>query len=526
MKKLMVLLFAAGLVLGGASCASAIDFKAEGEWLFGFGIGDGSLLSRTNGGGQGSVKRNNEDKFLASQRIRLQVEAVASEHLSGTLRLQIGDQPWGRAANGDGDAVGGALGADGRVIGVLNAYIDWMPPETDLKVRMGLQPLALPNVAGGSSILDTDSIAAVALSYQFNENVGLSFFWARPWNDNYIASGSNRGRDHNNFLDNVDLFALTLPLTFEGVEVTPFVMFGIIGAQSNRTWNADAGAWEYGDMVGVTTSGYESGRWKNADNFVNRTSSAYSTAFWGGLPVKLTLWDPLNIEFEFNYGYASSQGRGNLYHDGNAANFWKRYDTRSEGWLVKALIEYKLDWGTPGIFGWYASGDDGNPKNGSERMPAIEAKGNFTNFMGDGNLGWACTESWYDRGLNYAGTWGIGLQIADMSFLEDLKHTFRVAYFGGTNSPSMAKYANTSWGWSSDCEDTEYGASPYLTTNDGLLEFDLVTSYQMYENFEVNLDLAYLVNMVDRDTWKKADRASSYSKRDGWRAQVTFAYTF
>ena len=113
-----------------------------------------------------------------------------------------------------------------------------------------------------------------------------------------------------------------------------------------------------------------------------------------------------------------------------------------------------------------------------------------------------------------------------MSFLEDLKHTFRVAYFGGTNSPSMAKYANTSWGWSSDYEDTGYGASPYLTTNDGLLEFDLVTSYQMYENFEVNLDLAYLVNMIDRDTWKKADRASSYSKRDAWRAQVTFAYTF
>lgn len=45
-----------------------------------------------------------------------------------------------------------------------------------------------------------------------------------------------------------------------------------------------------------------------------------------------------------------------------------------------------MDWGTPGIFGWYASGDDGNVKNGSERMPSIAGAGNFTSFIGDGNL--------------------------------------------------------------------------------------------------------------------------------------------
>ncbi|MBR5051420.1 MAG: hypothetical protein IKX75_08870 [Desulfovibrio sp.] len=186
-----------------------------------------------------------------------------------------------------------------------------------------------------------------------------------------------------------------------------------------------------------------------------------------------------------------------------------------------------MDWGTPGIFGWYASGDDSNPKNGSERMPAIEAKGNFTNFLGDGNLGWAASESWYDRGLNYAGTWGIGLQIADMSFIEDLKHTFRVAYIGGTNSRGMAKYASSSYAWATEADGLDGGAQPYLTTRDGLVEFDFVTSYQMYENFEVNFDFAYVINCIDRDTWKKADYgASSYSKRDAWRANLTFAYTF
>ena len=68
---------------------------------------------------------------------------------------------------------------------------------------------------------------------------------------------------------------------------------------------------------------------------------------------------------------------------------WRRGDTQREGWLVKALVEYKMDWGTPGIFGWYASGDDGNVKNGSERMPTVSGCGNFMSFMA-GPLPAAC----------------------------------------------------------------------------------------------------------------------------------------
>ncbi|MBR4747907.1 MAG: outer membrane homotrimeric porin, partial [Desulfovibrio sp.] len=407
---------------------------------------------------------------------------------------------------------------------VLNAYIDWMPPDTELKVRMGLQPLALPNAAGGSSILDTDSCAAVALNYQFTENVGLSFFWARPVNDNYKYNDEIKSnKNHDSYLDNVDLFALSVPLNFDGIEVTPFIMYGLAGA------NAPHGD----ETAGLPSSGYEdSGRWSSFDPITGdptftRSKHNWHSAFWAGLPVKLTLWDPLNVEFEFNYGVAGSNGYGWMSrHCDNSLS--KKYNTRSEGWLVKALVEYKMDWGTPGIFGWYASGDDDNPKNGSERMPAVEAKGNFTNFMGDGNLGWAASESWYDRGLNYAGTWGIGLQVTDVSFIEDLTHTFRVAYIGGTNHRGMAKYAGSSWAWATGVEDDGIAAGqPYLTTRDGLVEFDFVTSYQMYENFEVNFDFAYVINCIDRDTWKKADYgASSYSKRDAWRANLTFAYTF
>ena len=119
-----------------------------------------------------------------------------------------------------------------------------------------------------------------------------------------------------------------------------------------------------------------------------------------------------------------------------------------------------------------------------------------------------------------------------MSFIEDLKHTFRVAYWGGTNAPKMAKYAAHPWSyesnWGSGSYRDSFAAEPelYLTTNDGLLEFNLINSYQMYENFEINLELGYVVNMVDSDTWKKANRAEGCDNQDAWKAQLIFAYTF
>ena len=495
MKKLMTLAFAAGMLLGAATGASAIDFKAKGQWLMGFAAGDGSLISHTKAkGSDHNSARDTDDIFSASQRVRLQLDAVASESLSGTVFFEIGDQVWGNAKSG------GALGADGTVVELKNAYIDWMVPNTDLKFRMGIQGIQLPNVAGGSAVFD-DDVAGVVASYQFNENVGLTTFWARPYNDNYAARA-----DRTNYQDNMDLFALMVPLTFDGVKVTPWAMYGMAGANSKTALSMGP----YNRPI--LTNGV-------ADT---TTGKAYGSMFWAGLPISLTLWDPLNVELDINYGYVESMGRYDAlrYNDRTS----RMGDTKREGWLVKALVEYKMDWGTPGIFGWYASGDDGNVKNGSERLPSIAGAGNFTSFMGDGNLAWGTGYNFYDNNLTYAGTWGIGLQIADVSFVEDLKHTFRVAYWGGTNSPSMVKYMGSAVAWD---DTTAAQDGPYLTTNDGLLEFNLVNSWQIYENLEANLELGYIINMMDKDTWDKSYVSErNWSKQDAWKAQLIFAYTF
>ena len=514
MKKLMTLALAAGMLLGAATGASAIDFKAKGQWLMGFAAGDGALVShkKAEKASNHNKATNTDDTFSAMQRLRLQLDAVASESLSGTVYFEIGDTTWGQNVSG------GALGADQKIVELKNAYIDWMVPNTDLKFRMGIQNIAMPNVAGGSAVLD-DDVAGIVANYQFNENVGLTAVWARPFNDNWNSASErwDATTDDANYHDNVDMFALMVPLTFDGVKVTPWAMYGMIGANS---WDAIDNDMHKGSYPAFSLRPYPLAY--NGRSF--DTDKAYGSAFWAGLPISVTAFDPLNIELDINYGYVESMGRYDVQQQNSKE--WRRGDTKREGWLVKALVEYKMDWGTPGIFGWYSSGDDGNVKNGSERMPTISGCGNFMSFMGDANYGWGDGRL-YDRNLTYAGTWGIGLRVHDMSFVEDLKHSFRVAYWGGTNSPSMAKYVGNSWGWNGSA-DGAYGTpeGPYLTTNDGLLEFNLVNSYQIYENLEANLELGYIVNMVDDDTWKRSYRSDSYKKQDAWKAQLIFAYSF
>ena len=389
-----ILLLAGAFLLAGGATAKAIDFKVSGQWLVGFGAGTGELYGRyREPGGGPKIRHNSNDLFEANQRLRLQLEAVASESLSGTVGIEIGDQRWGMAEEG------AALGADSfRVIKLKNAYIDWTAPETALSFRMGIQSLALPNAAGGSAILDGDA-AAIAASYKFSDAMSLTALWLRPVNDNFTGAYFDRPNDRAGYLDNMDLFALSLPISLDGFEITPWIMYGILGKNALRGLAEvnEAEPWETSDgVLGLTVPGLTPGF-----NFASvspltssSTGKAYGSMFWAGLPVVISALDPLNIEIDLNYGQVEEMGRFDIIKRDNEGDI-VRGSTRRAGWLVKALMEYKLDWGVPGLFGWYASGDDGNVKNGSERLPSIAGAGNFTSFIGDGNLASCKSRTFY-----------------------------------------------------------------------------------------------------------------------------------
>ena len=508
MKKLMTLALAAAMMLGAATGANAIDFKAKGQWIMSFDYGMHGNFGESKANKNSGFGKN-EDEFEARQRVRLQLDAVASESLSGTVFFEIGDQLWGQ------NSTGGALGADNNsVVELKRAYIDWMVPQTDLKVRMGIQGLALPAFTTNASQILDDDVAAVSLNYQFNENVGLTAFWARPYNDNngYLYDGDKQG--YKNYMDNMDMFAVLLPLTFDGVKVTPWVMYAALGPgmfdheNQNPNWGGYGSAWTRASRG--LTSGFT-----GFDKL-----DSYGNAFWAGITGEVTYWDPFRIAWDVNYGSVS-------YEDEKM---------NREGWLASLLLEYKLDWGTPGIYGWYGSGDDSNPRNGSERMPVVSANGNndFSNFAFNGNpyIARECV-----LGSTMVGTWGVGVRLKDVSFLEDLKHTLRVNFMGGTNAPKMAKYVSETQVYDKrGMAPMHMGADVfdplYLTTEDYALEVGLTNTYKMYDNFTVMLDAAYIAMWLDdsRSTWGKNPMAGFAGDRNGvydaWNVNLSFVYSF
>ena len=567
MKKLATLLLAAGMVLGSFAGAQAIDWKAKGEWIFEFSYSDGIRFARDDrnknvnpttikNNTAGRAKRygstNGADNFEAIQRVRLQLDAVASENLSGTLHIEVGDQRWGTEGVGR-NGNGAALGADGVVIEVKGAYLDWIVPNTDLKIRMGIQPLGLPSYTFESAVFN-DDVAGISASYKFNDNVSLVAFWARPFNDNYTTSTNNpyTGNSYGSpgYMDNVDVFGLVLPLAFDGFKITPWGVLGFIGPNFYKYGTAGQGDQLNNVLNGMLPAYSGTGNRYWFDKSGNpqtplgtRMPGDYATAWWAGLTGEITALDPFRFAWDANYGSTNW---------GDKAGYLNR-----SGWFVNILAEYKLDWGVPGLLAWWGSGDDSNPKNGSERMPVFSIDNNGNNGMSSFGFGQK-----YSFGINknaplgsdYAGTWGIGVRIRDMSFIEDLSHTFRVNFFGGTNDPTMAKYLTgkkslNKMPWDNRAAGlgmyTDFNGGtgswpgPYLTTQDYGLEINLDTAYKIYENLEVALELGYIHLWLDqsKSVWGAGYAATPYGTMptgtvrginytDAIKASLVFRYAF
>ncbi len=526
MKKIHTLLLCVALSLGSINNAFAIDFKARGEWIMSFDLGSGSQgASATRGGhniygyGSNTVPTASPDTFNANQRIRLQLEAIASESLSGTVFFEMGESKWGHAATG------AALGADRTIVEIKHAYLDWVIPSTEVKVRMGIQWLALPSfTTGGSMVLNNDA-AGIVVSNKFNENVSLTAFWARPYNDNFYNSyAENQGfiDDSSNFLDNVDIFGLSMPLSFEGFNIIPWVSYMAVGKNFARSGG------DLGNSIGTVRYGLTPEDWigRTALSSMSSTNNddlyPYAHVWHAGLTGELTMTDPLRIAWDLNYGHADFGSINNDLH-GN-------YSVKRQGFYASLLLEYKMDFAIPGIYGWYSSGDDDDPFNGSERMPSISNANAHVDYSHFASSGAVSIGRESVLGTNLIGTWGLGIRLKDISFVEDLKHTLRVNYIQGTNNTNMAQYVMID-GLQADGNiqnsPTGYYRGPlngfYLTTADYAMEFGITTDYQIFENLNLNIEMAYLALHLDQgnDVW-----GDNFTATDAWNINASFIYSF
>lgn len=530
MKKVVILMLSAALVASSLCPAAAVEFKTKGSWQFAFDyINGGSFMGKTRSGArtvgqQWAAVRQQRDEFEAIQRLHIQVEAVASESLSGTVFFEIGEQRWGMAEQG------GALGADGNMVKIKRAYLDWQVPNSALKLRMGLIGMQLPGFALDSPVFQ-DDVAGMVASYKFTDNVALTGFWMRPYNDNWSGSASNapRGYSPANFMDNFDLVGLTLPLSYSGVKVTPWIMGGAMGPNTVRN-DKEVGAGNtisianHNPLQGVDGRQIQDGllpaAFSSGRSVSSLFNSEYSSLFWGGITTDITTLSPWRFVGDFIYG---------------SVDYGRPYLKR-EGWFGMLLAEYALDWGTPGLYGWYFSGDDSNPHNGSERLPYLTTTNNLHNslstfgYRGSPVIGGGKGV----LGTNPTGTWGVGGRLTKVRFVDDLSHVLRVNVFGGSNDPKMASYitgrrTTDSSGRSVYRNNTDFNSfGTYLTTADMGMEVNFDSTYKPYDNLSLIFETGYIHLWLDEGTWGKYGNlpGNSLNYKDTWKVSLSVIYSF
>ena len=485
MKRIMTLVLAACFAFGSmgvANAQSGVDVKVKGAFDFTFGWAEMSFKDSRKMADD--LNGRNDDNFIAAQRVRTQINFIASENLQGVLFFEIGVINWGNN-NGNGSVgrgSGGSLAADGVNIETRRAYIDWMVPDTGLSIRMGIQGLTLPTATDMGVILFDNDVAAITASYAFNDTFSLTAFWARPFNQN-ITDGGRKSWD-----DEMDMFALVLPITLDGASITPWFLWANIGS----------------------ASGFHAAMLDTDEGYRQNDSAA---GWWAGIATSVDLFDPLTFAFDVVYGDVNKVSLLSMENEWYNESKWG-----ARGWAVDARLDYAFDFGTLGIFGWWSTGDSKAGLNAGRlgRMPSgffSDTGFGPTSFGWDNGFGMGNQAAAVGYGI--AGTWGIGIQLADFSFIEDLSHTLRFAYYTGTNDKDIIK---------AGIEPAGFG-SLYLTDGDHAWEINFDHTYQIYENLTMALELGYIHLDLDK-VWNGSDTWGTDKTSDAWKAQIHFNYSF
>ncbi|GFM37009.1 outer membrane homotrimeric porin [Desulfovibrio psychrotolerans] len=535
MKRIITLMLALGLVFGAVANSSAAEIKAKGSFTMEYGWMDN--LNFEKGSSTGGDGRS-EDDFIAQQRFRTQIDIVASENLSGVVFFEI-DNAWGRNVAGDSKTKGGQLGADGINVETKRAFIDWTVPNTDLAFRMGIQGLALPAPVAGSSILD-DDVAAILATYKFNDMLTLNAFWARP----YDSRQGERYADVNFHEDEIDLFGLIAGIELDGMTITPWAMYGAVGAgaeavgglQSLFAANAPSGVISgnatnnWGPATHTALPAFIYNSYNGTENIDNHR------AWWLGLGYELNMFDPIVFSFEavygkvdggdLNYRLTGVNGTDPANAFANGTVFRSDDDILDrEGWALAAKLSYKMDMLTPGIIGWYATGEDDDITNGSERLPVISGAFSPTTFGFDGYAGGNVTPTGDLLGTSYDGKWGLGLVLEDIKVIEDLTSQIRVVYVKGTNDhdvlDSLVKYTSTS-----KATFLSNNIGTFMTDKDQAWEVNFDHKYMIYENLAMIVELGYVNLDLNDSAWGLNQAGATKYDEDAWKANLIFQYTF
>ncbi len=441
MKRIITLALAAGLFMGASVSAEAAEINVSGLYKIA-GAGYDAL----------NLQEGDNSDMNVYQRAEFVLDIVNSENLSARFKVRVpGSDIWGAEAFVPG---GGNLDVQ-----LKSAYIDWIVPTTDVMVRMGLQSIALPSVLG-SNVLD-DDFAGVTVAVPFSDMVALNAIWARPVDG---VSGTASAADPNG-ATTLDVFALTLPITMETVNITPWVAYAMAGENTPNLASTDANSVD----------------WEKATALVGESN------WFAGFTTSFMMFDPFTVDFGFTYG--ASQ------------DVLAKTNTDASGWIAEAKLSYATNYGTPFLMGWYASGDEGGEKDFG-RLPEINGGQGpmLSGYFDETAIGGLIPSTGI---TTRAGTWGLGLGWSGYQPMDDLTLRGHVMYIAGTNAHDGAA--------------GNQGAYNYLTYGDNVIELTAAADYAIYKDLSAIVEVNYLI--ADIENYGQAEQ-------NGYRASVGFLYSF
>ncbi|KUG29105.1 hypothetical protein ASZ90_001018 [hydrocarbon metagenome] len=501
----MTLALAAILVLGCFASAQAAtevkmtgDFRVYGNWWSGRNFT--GWANQFNGGVAAGTRT--EDNFGVNQRFRLRTDFVANEALKFRLGIRVNNQWWGR----------GTLTADAPAVSidVYQAFLQFKWPDTDIEITAGRQPFAIPQSKyfDGSLVFDSEAAALIITAPLVPDTLGLLIGYSRFYDDGQWDATTTQ------VADELDLFFMALPITLDGFSVTPWTALGVAGR--NAGYNFESAA-------NLVSPGFLAPGWRHRQN-------AY---WWLGGAIEVDALDPIKFYADVIYGQGAMNDRS---------------ASKRHGWFIDAAIEYTgWDILTPSVFGWWSTGEDGSWRNGSERMPYTFSSWNGgTSFLFDGGQELGADSNMY---MNPVGSWGLGLSLKNISFIEKLTHRITFVYVQGTNSSrafrniNYANYAINAAGLAVPMtgafnRPAYYGVDytyPGYTSN-GLFTMgrDLTASecvfglsfdhkYMIYENLAAIIETGWAHGNFQKSVWgpRLANKAA-----DAWRVAFGLQYKF
>ncbi|MDY0276124.1 MAG: outer membrane homotrimeric porin [Desulfomicrobium sp.] len=429
MKRFTLVALVAALLFGVATMASATELKVRGH-LDVYGMWSANLIDFENDEADG-------DNYMTTQRMRTFFEFVANENLKAVLGLEI-NNVWG--SNWDTEARGAQWGTDSRGnIRVKHAYLDFTLPDTEINVKAGLQYVALPSVFGHPVF--EDDAAALIVSAPINDMFGLAVGYSRGY-DQWRNDQNRPAYAHHS--DNVDMGFLVAPVTMDGWSVAPYFAYARVGQDADPSPTGGQS---------ITTTAFDV-----PGNIVDPIN------IWVlGAHATLTMFDPLTFAADLIYG----EGR-TKYEDAGSKHTYK-----TRGWYAALAASYKFDFMTATLFGTYASGGQ-NKENRDRFLPTLAEGWGLTPYLGGVRAFGTAHDSWATDtlgvGSDGTGMWTLGLQLADISFVDNLSHKLVLAFAQGTSHKDVyTDFNRKSNAW----------------------EAYMVNKYQIYENLAAINELGY-----------------------------------